>query len=137
MCGYVRACGRVLYECVCECVCVGACVCTRRREVLDASAGSLDASARSFGRVGGEFGRVGERTFAELVPVPKWYIAYVPRRQILYDEASKIFVAETPRQPILCRRGDQNAADESKDFADASIIFRRRVQEVRRRVQNS
>jgi len=64
---------------------------------------------------------------------------YEPRRQMLYAEASKIFVAEAvylPRRPILCRRGDQNAADESRDFADASKIFSRRVQGVRRRVQN-
>ena len=51
---------------------------------------------------------------------------------MLYAEASKTCVAEAeslPGRPILCRRGDQNAADESK-------IFRRRVQGFRRRVQN-
>ena len=51
---------------------------------------------------------------------------------MFYAEASKIVVAEAvslPRRPILCRRGDQNAADESK-------IFLRRIQGFRRRVQN-
>ena len=45
---------------------------TRRRDVLDASAGSLDASAKICGRVGGEFGRVGVTTCtrAEVVSLP-------------------------------------------------------------------
>ena len=60
-------------------------------------------------------------------PVPPWKRfldkCYIPRRPIkCVAEAVSL-----PRRSILCRRGDQNAADESK-------IFRRRVQGFRRRV---